>query len=156
VVQAQLPQSLPIQSLPAQSLPVQSQPTNTVAAPATAVLPPGAVDRFAFTAENDLKIGAGRCYVGGLRAEAFDTDSLLYSRQPFSPGAPKIKDMQPGSGLAYLDVWERELTAIEEPSLLEPALRGVDTTTRMQTVWQVKIANSNAISTSSFLPPPGG
>jgi hypothetical protein len=85
VVPAQLPQPLPIQPLP----------TNAVAAPAAVASSPTADARFGFTFENDLKIGAGRCYVGGLRAEAFDTDSLLYSSQPFYPGAPKIKDMRP-------------------------------------------------------------
>ena len=37
----------------------------------------------------------------------------------------------------YLKVWRRELTAIEDPKLIEPAL-GIDTTTRLQTIWQVK------------------
>jgi len=41
--------------------------------------------------------------------------------------------------LAYLDVWERHITAIEDPAIREVALGGPDTTTRKQTVWQVKL-----------------
>jgi hypothetical protein len=41
--------------------------------------------------------------------------------------------------LVYLDVWRRHITALEDPALLEKALGGADTTTRLQTVWQVKV-----------------
>ena len=39
--------------------------------------------------------------------------------------------------LVYLDVWRREVTHLQDPGLIEPAVN-VDTTTRYQTVWQVK------------------
>lgn len=46
----------------------------------------------------------------------------------------------PGNGyVAYLDVWERHLTALEEPRLREVALGGPDTATRTQVVWQVRM-----------------
>jgi hypothetical protein len=64
---------------------------------------------------------------------------ILYSEQSTYPKAP---DWQPNAGqtdLIYLDVWERHVTAIEEPDLGEVALGGPDTTTRTQTVSQVKI-----------------
>jgi len=41
--------------------------------------------------------------------------------------------------LVYLDVWQRHVTAIEDPEIREVALGGPDTSTRVQTVWQVKI-----------------
>jgi hypothetical protein len=41
--------------------------------------------------------------------------------------------------LAYLDVWQRHITAIEDPSIRETALNLPDTTTRTKTVWQVKL-----------------
>jgi hypothetical protein len=44
----------------------------------------------------------------------------------------------PGAYLVYLDVWERHLTALDDPALREVALGGPDTTTRVQTVWQVR------------------
>jgi hypothetical protein len=101
------------------------------------------VDRFGSVFFTDLKIGAGRCYIDGLRAEAFDGETLFYSEQPFfrsPPSPPPISGMPAGKGLVYLDVWEREITYIEDPSLLEPALAGVDTSTRWKTIWQVRIA----------------
>lgn len=87
----------------------------------------------------DVTIGAGRCYVGGLVAEAFpgeqvDNLPLSYLHQPYLPSPPALS----GSGLFYLDVWLREVTWLEDPDLLEVALGGIDTTTRIQTVWQVK------------------
>ncbi|BAU12712.1 hypothetical protein LEP3755_32430 [Leptolyngbya sp. NIES-3755] len=41
--------------------------------------------------------------------------------------------------LAYLDVWQRHITAIEDPTIRESALSLPDTTTRTKTVWQVKL-----------------
>jgi hypothetical protein len=40
--------------------------------------------------------------------------------------------------MVYLDVWERELTYLEDPGLIDQAV-AVDTSTRVQTVWQVKV-----------------
>src|SRR6187402_2794476 len=42
-----------------------------------------------------------------------------------------------GPYLVYLDVWQRAVTYIEDPDLVDKAV-GVDTTGRIQTVWQVK------------------
>ncbi|HXI79514.1 MAG TPA: DUF6519 domain-containing protein [Verrucomicrobiae bacterium] len=44
-----------------------------------------------------------------------------------------------GTYLAYLDVWLRSITALDDAELLEPALDGLDTTTRTQTMAQVRI-----------------
>jgi Family of unknown function (DUF6519)/Chaperone of endosialidase len=46
---------------------------------------------------------------------------------------------QPGKFLVYLDVWQRHVTAIEDPELREVALNVPDTATRLQTIWQVKL-----------------
>jgi hypothetical protein len=40
---------------------------------------------------------------------------------------------------AYLDVWERPVTAVDDPTLREVALNVPDTTTRTKTVWQIKL-----------------
>ena len=111
---------------------------------------------------NDLKIGAGRAYVDGIMVEAMPThplktgnDPLTYLTQPFFPSPPALNTVPGGSGLAYLDVWEREITALEDPSLLDPALGGVDTTTRIKTIWQVKIKDgANCASDLNALFPP--
>src|SRR5207247_837956 len=39
----------------------------------------------------------------------------------------------------YLDVWQRHLTALDDPLIREVALGGPDTTTRAQVVWQVRV-----------------
>ncbi|AFY57594.1 hypothetical protein Riv7116_5198 [Rivularia sp. PCC 7116] len=41
--------------------------------------------------------------------------------------------------LAYLDVWQRNISAIEDKDIREIALQGSDTATRTKTVWQVKL-----------------
>ena len=41
--------------------------------------------------------------------------------------------------LAYLDVWGRHVTALDDPRLREVALGGPDTDTRLKRVWQVKV-----------------
>ena len=99
-----------------------------------------------------LNIGAGRMYVDGLLAEnhgnadpagrVFDdlmgeerfTAPVPYESQPYLPGAPALPTA--GRHLVYLDVWNREVTQLENPGLVEPAV-GVETGSRLQTVWQV-------------------
>ncbi|MEA2569378.1 MAG: hypothetical protein QOI24_1379 [Acidobacteriota bacterium] len=94
----------------------------------------------------DLAIGAGRMYVDGVLAEAFASDPLTYATQPFYPNPPALGSFPAGRALAYLDVWEREITAVQDPDLLEPALRGIDTTTRGKTIWQVKILQRGGLN----------
>lgn len=104
------------------------------------------------TVSGGLRIGAGRCYVDGLLAENRGTgtdlrepvwgervhkDPTAYLDQPYLKPAPNPPGGT-GPHLVYLDVWERELTAAEDPDLVEPAV-GVDTANRLQTVWAVRI-----------------
>lgn len=126
-----------------------------------AVVPKETPDGFKiFVAANgDISIGPGRAYVDGILvdnhgrdrngfvAPAFDhhleekrgTGNIAFERQPYMPRpqGPVIKPA--GRFLAYLDVRNRELTWVEEPALLDSALYGVDTATRRQIVWQVKL-----------------
>lgn len=82
-----------------------------------------------------LSISPGHYYVDGILCE--NEQEVLFSSQPYYPHArvPALKDVC----IAYLDVWQRHMTAFEDASLREIALGGVDTTTRVQTVWQVKL-----------------
>ena len=72
--------------------------------------------------------------------------------QPEQP-APAFRDadgnlaLPDGRYFVYLDVWSRELTALDDPRLLEPALGGADTTARVKTVWQVGIVDAGANAT---------
>ncbi|HSY48939.1 MAG TPA: DUF6519 domain-containing protein [Thermoanaerobaculia bacterium] len=112
---------------------------------------------FAISANGpgDLNIGQGRAYVDGIVAEALADDNLTYLKQPFYPNPPTLDSVISGGGLVYLDVWDREITALEDPSLPDPALGGVDTSTRTLTVWQVKvIGNADCGSDLNSLIPP--
>lgn len=64
-------------------------------------------------------------------------DYIPYNAQPYWPTPTPMPDA--GTHLAYLVGWQREVTPIQAPNLLDPALGGVDTTTRQQSVWQVRI-----------------
>ena len=117
-----------------------------------AVVSPQTPDAFKIEAAGgNITIGRGRMYVDGLLAEnhgggaaEFDPvlaelrgqTALAYNQQPYFPAPPAL----PGGGphLAYLEVWQREVTHLQQPNLVESAV-GVDTTTRLQTVWQVRL-----------------
>ncbi len=98
-----------------------------------------------------LQIGAGRYYVDGHLAENFGTglesfDDVLsemrapgpvpFDDQPFLPGVVPDAPAD-GRHLVYLDVWQRDVTFLEDDSILDPAVP-VDTFARRQTVWQVR------------------
>lgn len=82
----------------------------------------------------DFHIGAGRYYVDGLLCENEQVTSYL--NQPDLPDAEAIT--LPGVYMVYVDVWQRHLTALDDPSIREIALGGPDTATRAKIVWQVK------------------
>jgi hypothetical protein len=109
----------------------------------------------------DLDISAGRFYAHGLICELFNPTTYL--TQPFRPlpQEPLPLKLNPVDGqtdLVYLDVWQRHVTALEDPTIREVALGGPDTTTRAQTIFQVRIAaNVGAVSCPDApLPSPGG
>ena len=86
-------------------------------------------------------IGSGNYYVAGILCE--NDAAVPYERQPDLLDPPAVRDalQQAGTavGIVYLDVWERHITALDDPSVRESALGGPDTTTRIKTVWQVKV-----------------
>jgi hypothetical protein len=87
----------------------------------------------------DFQIGAGRYYVEGMLCE--NEAPVLFSRQPDYPDAESLlrKPVDADHVLVYLDVWQRHITAVQDPAIREIALGGPDTTTRVKTVWQVKL-----------------
>lgn len=108
-----------------------------------------------------LNIGVGRMYVDGLMAEILDGENFTYANQPFFPIPPPLNTIVGPNGIVYLDVWEREITYIQDPNLLEKALGGPDTTTRIQTVWQVKVQGTTTtpdclVDLDALFPPSGG
>lgn len=85
--------------------------------------------------------GAGRFYGDGLAAikeshETYFSQRDLPLADPSAFAAPAEGKCR--SDLAYLDLWERPITYIEDPDIREVALEGFDTCTRMQLMAQVR------------------
>jgi hypothetical protein len=77
-------------------------------------------------APRELCVSPGRCYVDGVMCEN------PYHAPLSAPAS------HPGSeAIVYLDVWERYVSAFEDPTIADVALGGVDTTGRLQTVAHV-------------------
>ena len=87
--------------------------------------------------KRNLTISPGRIYVDGILCENFKDTYNYITNQDDLPGYYLLKDQ--GVYLAYLDVWQRHITDIEDPQIREVALGGPDTATRTKTVWQVKL-----------------
>jgi hypothetical protein len=67
-----------------------------------------------------------------------DEVPVALDQQPDLPGMA-LSGPADGFYLAYLDVWQRHITALEDEGIREVALNGPDTATRTRTVWQVKL-----------------
>ncbi|MEH1951234.1 MAG: DUF6519 domain-containing protein [Nostoc sp.] len=90
-------------------------------------------------------ISKGNYYVNGILCE--NDEFISYFQQPdFTPEPidPCKVQLNGTTYLAYLDVWERHITPIEDRddlkiNIREVALGGADTATRSKLVWQVKL-----------------
>jgi hypothetical protein len=122
-----------------------------------------------------ITIGAGRIYVDGLLAEnhgpaassstsnAPQTDLLSlanptidYAAQPYLPGIALTSAQVNGKQfLVYLDVWQRDITALQDSNLIDSAV-GVDTSGRRQTVWQVKLLDVTGLNFTPATPDGSG
>jgi len=97
--------------------------------------------------KGNFLISAGHYYVDGILCEneqiapysaiVASDGSVQVPGQPHLPGAAPVDKVQ--LYLAYLDVWQRHVTTLDDPSIREAALGGPDTATRAQTVWQVRL-----------------
>jgi len=90
---------------------------------------------------DQLNIGKGHYYVDGILVE--NENPVVYDGQSDFPTPPGILNLLKRNkatvGLVYLDVWQRHITSLDNPYLREKALDGPDTTTRLKTIWQVKV-----------------
>ena len=83
--------------------------------------------------------------VAALGANASLRRIVSYATQPDLPDAPLVSGTPPtlalpeGAYLVYVDVWERHVTALDDPDLRETALGGPDTATRSKIVCQVRL-----------------
>ncbi|HYH84529.1 MAG TPA: DUF6519 domain-containing protein [Pyrinomonadaceae bacterium] len=100
----------------------------------------------------DLYVREGHYYVDGIlcendqKVDGSKDIGVKYYEQPYFPLPTqamkdrfKIPDPAVVPFIVYLDVWERLITGIEDPSIREVALGGPDTTTRTQVVWQARL-----------------
>lgn len=94
----------------------------------------------------DFEIAPGHIYVDGILCQ--NEDAVRATAQPGLPAdAPIAYDGEnwhplpapTGTYAAYLVTWELHRTGLDDPDILEPALNGVDTATRTQTLWQVRL-----------------
>lgn len=109
-------------------------------------------------AGTDLTLSPGRFYAHGLILEVPDPGTS-YLTQPLLPNPPALNPVDGRVDAVFLDVWERHITAVEDPEIREVALGGPDTTTRMQTIYQVRIAQDlegGATCDAVPFPPPSG
>ena len=103
-------------------------------------------------AGGDFLIAPGRYYVDGILVE--NDHFVPFTKQPDAPGLPALTVSQKGTHVVYLDVWERHVTALDDPRLRETALGGPDTTTRGRTVWQVRTVFEGEGTFNCATPPP--
>ena len=86
-------------------------------------------------------IAPGRYYVQGMMVES--RRAILYTQQPSygSGNVPTVETLEKWTSglLVYLDVWERQITALEDDRIREVALGGPDTCTRAEVAWQVRV-----------------
>jgi len=131
-------------------------PSTTPGAFQISVTPPDSAGNVHVT------IGVGRIYVDGILAENHGSASTPqweptlgeisgspgtptdYTAQPYVLGAT-LPSLGTGPYLVYLDVWQRDVSYLQDPSLVDQAI-GVDTTGRLQTVWQVKLLDVSGVS----------
>jgi len=92
---------------------------------------------------NGISIGSGRYYVNGLLVDNpavadYDTQQPWLYNPAFSAEQLLSELGQGGTTVQLvLEVWQRLVTTLDDPCLLEPALGQADTTARLQTVWRV-------------------
>ncbi len=103
---------------------------------------------------NNLLIGTGDYYIDGIlvenRVENEDVDDkgnpipYAYNTQPYYTPPTPLPLKNPDYYLVYADVWEQQITYLEDAGIREVALgeSRPDTATRALVVWQVKVISS--------------
>jgi hypothetical protein len=94
----------------------------------------------------DLLIRKGHLYVDGILC-VLEND-IQYRTQPGDLPQPPLSPALNRKDLVYLRVTERHITWVEDPSLLEPALQGADTCTRVKTVAQARVQTNIAANSA--------
>lgn len=96
--------------------------------------------------DESLLLRAGHYYVDGVLCE-LHADTPL-SQQPALAGADPAAGLAAGRYAVYLDVWERDVTYIQDERLKEKALGGPDHTLRTQVVAQARLLSLSGLGAS--------
>ena len=111
--------------------PASSRPTRSARPACRSAAPPS---RCRSPPAARCSVGAGTMWVDGLLAR--NPADLSYADQAQIAPLPTA-----GTWVVYLDVFPEEVQAAEDPAeLLDPALDGIDTTTRTRVGWRVRVA----------------
>lgn len=100
----------------------------------------------------DWQLASGHFYVDGILCQ--NEAMCALGSQPYAPAPADAGgdwSNPPGSFALWLDVWERHLSAIEAPEVADMALNGVDTASRAQTVWQLRLLDLAPTSLTAML-----
>jgi len=90
-------------------------------------------------------IGAGDYLLRGVNAH--NPAPTGFEHQPWSrERLPERLSTDETAYLFYLEAWERFVSALQYPALVEPALGGPDTTARTQLVWQVRAITAPSLA----------
>lgn len=102
----------------------------------------------------DWSLTPGHFYVDGILC--INEGACTFGTQPNMPTPDTItgndgSSGQPASFALWLDVWERHLCAMEAPGIADVALNGIDTASRAQVIWQMRMLDLDPeLSTASL------
>jgi hypothetical protein len=115
-----------------------------------AKIPTPALDKL--TKTKDVGLRRAPTYLTQPFYPSPDREPGLSGSPPPAPGSPPGTGLTLADGtyLAYLEAWEREVNALEDPHIREVALGGPDTAERLQTVWQVRLLQVTGASGSDL------
>ncbi|MHA7879046.1 MAG: DUF6519 domain-containing protein [Saccharospirillum sp.] len=91
-------------------------------------------------APGDYRLRWGHLYAEGYHGvltpqpEVFSTEFVFHQQADF----PGLTPLAEGQYRLYADVWDRSVMHLEDPGLLDTALKGADTATRTQRMAQIK------------------
>lgn len=89
----------------------------------------------------DFDIGAGTLYLGGLRLWNPATATFALQGDWLQQAPADRPSLVVGrTDLVYVEAWQQPVTAVEDSELFEVALGGPDTSTRLRTMWRVRVA----------------
>jgi hypothetical protein len=96
----------------------------------------------------------GHVYVDGIRARVIPHEKSANPQFNFSlqRDFPAALILAAGEYRLYVDLWERSVSALENPQLLDPGLHGADTCTRSHTMAQIKACATSITAADIYNP----